>query len=93
MKIDFLDLWMVQDVRSIKIDPLFGPKGAVNAFEAARRNNLVKWIGISGHRNPAILSRALDLFPFDTVLMPINPAECHYRPFLTKSYQKPSNRE
>ena len=89
MKIDFLDLWMVQDVRSIKdLDLLFGPKGAVNAFEAARRNNLVKWIGISGHRNPAILSRALDLFPFDTVLMPINPAECHYRPFLDEILPK-----
>ena len=89
MKIDSLDLWMVQDVRSVKdLDLLFGPKGGIKAFEAARRNNLVKWIGISGHRNPAILSRALDLFSFDTVLMPVNPAECHYRPFLDEILPK-----
>ncbi len=89
MKIDFLDLWMVHDVRSVKdLDLLFGPRGAVKAFEAARRNHLVKWIGISGHRNPAILSRALDLFPFDAVLMPVNPAECHYRPFLDEILPK-----
>jgi len=89
MKTNFLDLWMVHDVRSINdLDLLFGPKGAVKAFEVAQRNKLVKWIGISGHRNPTILSRAIDLFPFDTVLMPINPAECHYRPFLDEILPK-----
>jgi predicted aldo/keto reductase-like oxidoreductase len=89
MKTNFLDLWMVHDVRSINdLDLLFGPKGAVKAFEVAQRNKLVKWIGISGHRNPAILSTAIDLFPFDTVLMPINPAECHYRPFLDEILPK-----
>jgi len=82
MKTDFLDLWMVHDVRTIKdIEQIFGPQGAIRAFESARRNQLVKWIGISGHRNPTILSRAIDLFPFDTVLIPINPAEPHYWSF------------
>lgn len=82
MRTDSLDLWMVHDVRTIKdIDQIFGPQGAIKAFESARRNRLIKWIGISGHRNPTILSRAIDLFPFDTVLIPINPAEPHYWPF------------
>jgi predicted aldo/keto reductase-like oxidoreductase len=89
MKTNFLDLWMVHDVRSMNdLDLLFGPKGAVKAFEVAQRNKLVKWIGISGHRNPTILCRAIDLFPFDAVLMPINPAECHYRPFLDEILPK-----
>jgi predicted aldo/keto reductase-like oxidoreductase len=82
MKTDFLDLWMVHDVRTIKdIDQIFGPQGAIKAFESARRDGLVKWIGISGHRNPTILSRAIDLFPFDAVLIPINAAEPHYWSF------------
>jgi predicted aldo/keto reductase-like oxidoreductase len=89
MKTHYLDLWMVHDVRSIKdLDLIFGPKGAIKAFEIAQRNRLVKWTGISGHRNPAILSRALDLFPFDAVLMPVNPGECHYRPFLDEILPK-----
>jgi len=83
MNTNFLDLWVVHDIRSVNdLDLIFGPKGAVKAFETAKRNKLVKWIGVSAHRNSAILSRALDLFPFDTVLLPVNPAECHYRPFL-----------
>jgi predicted aldo/keto reductase-like oxidoreductase len=83
MNTNFLDLWVVHDIRSVNdLDLIFGPKGAVKAFETAKRNKLVKWIGVSAHRNSAILSRALDLFPFDTVLLPVNPAECHYQPFL-----------
>jgi predicted aldo/keto reductase-like oxidoreductase len=83
MKSDFLDLWMVHDVRTnFDLDLIFGPKGAIKAFEAAQRNKLIRFIGISGHRNPAILSKALDLYPFDVVLIPINPAEPHYWSFL-----------
>ena len=55
---------------------------ATKAFEAAKRNKLVRFVGVSGHRNPTILSRAIDLFSFDTVLIPINPAEHHYWSFL-----------
>lgn len=83
MKTSYLDLWMIHDVRTPKdLDLIFGLKGAIKALEAAQRNKLVRFIGISGHRNPTILSRALDLFPFDTVLMPVNPAEPHYWSFL-----------
>jgi predicted aldo/keto reductase-like oxidoreductase len=83
MKTNFLDLWVVHDVRTLKdLDQIFGPHGAIKAFESARRNKLVRFIGISGHRNPTILSRAIDLFSFDTVLIPVNPAEHHYWSFL-----------
>ena len=89
MNTDFLDLWMIHDVRSIKdIDLVFGPQGAIRAFESAKRNKLIKWIGISGHRNPTILSRAIDLFPFDTVLVPINAAEPHYWSFIDEILPK-----
>ncbi|MGZ3590250.1 MAG: aldo/keto reductase [Thermodesulfobacteriota bacterium] len=89
MKTDYLDLWMIHDVRTTKdLDLIFGPKGASKAFEAAKRNKLARFIGISGHRNPTILSRALDLFPFDTVLMPVNPAEPHYWSFLSEFLPK-----
>lgn len=89
MKTDYLDLWMIHDVRAPKdLDVIFGPKGAIKAFEAAKRNKLARFIGISGHRNPTVISRALDLFPFDTVLMPVNPAEPHYWSFLSEVLPK-----
>jgi aryl-alcohol dehydrogenase-like predicted oxidoreductase len=89
MKTDYLDLWMVHDVRTTKdLDVIFGPKGASRAFEAVKRNKLARFIGISGHRNPTIVSRAIDLFPFDTVLVPVNPAEPHYWSFLSEVLPK-----
>ncbi len=89
MNTDFLDLWMIHDVRSPRdIEQIFGQKGAIKAFESAKRNKLVRFIGISGHRNPTLLSRALDLFPFDVVLMPVNPAEPHYWSFLEEVLPK-----
>ena len=89
MKVDSLDLWMVHDVRTIKdINMIFGPQGAIRTFESAKKNGLIKWIGISGHRNPTILSRAIDLFPFDTVLLPVNPAEPHYWSFMDEILPK-----
>jgi len=89
MKTDYLDLWMIHDVRTTRdLDVIFGPKGAGKAFETAKRNKLTRFIGISGHRNPTILSKALDLLPFDTVLMPVNPAEPHYWSFLSEVLPK-----
>jgi len=84
LRTDYLDLWMIHDVRTTKdLDVIFGPNGAIKAFEGAQKNRLIRFIGVSGHRNPALLSRALNLFSFDTVLMPVNPAEPHYWSFYT----------
>lgn len=83
MKTHYLDLWTVHDLRTPRdLDLIFGSGGAITAFEMARKNRLARFIGISGHRNPLILSRAIDLFPFDAVLIPVNPAEPHYSSFL-----------
>ena len=89
----YLDLWMVHDVRTPRdLDQIFGPHGAIKAFEAARKNKNARFLGISGHRNPAILSRALDLFPFDVVLMPVNPAEPFYWSFFEDALPKASKK-
>lgn len=93
MKTDLLDLWMIHDVRTQReIDQIFSPKGAIKAFEGAKRNKLVRFIGISGHKNPTVLSRALDLFSFDVVLIPVNPAEPHYSSFLAEVLPKALNK-
>ena len=93
LRTHYLDLWMVHDVRTPKdLEQIFGPQGAIKAFETARKNEQVRFTGISGHRNPAILSRALDLFPFDVVLMPINPAEPFYWSFFEDALPKASKK-
>jgi len=83
MKTDYLDLWQVHDVRTAEdIEEIFGRNGALEAFVEARGKGLVRFIGVTGHHDPEILKQCLELFSFDTVLLPINPAEHCYASFI-----------
>lgn len=76
LRTDWLDLWQVHDVRSEEdLKTIFGPGGAIEAFDRAKRAGLVRFVGVTGHQDPAILRQAFDLYDFDTVLLPVNPAE------------------
>ena len=86
MKTDHLDLWQVHDVRSENdIEEIFGAGGAIEAFTMAKQKGLVRFIGVTGHQDPAIINACLRLFPFDTVLLPVNPAEPERRSFIAEA--------
>jgi len=83
MKTDRLDLWQVHDVRTAEeIEEIFGKGGAIEAFTEAREKGLVRFIGVTGHHDPLITRRCMEMFDFDTVLMPVNPAEPHHKSFI-----------
>jgi aryl-alcohol dehydrogenase-like predicted oxidoreductase len=85
MKTDHLDLWQVHDVRTEEeIEEIFGPNGALEAFVEAKDKGLVRFIGVTGHHDPLITKRCLQRFDFDTVLIPVNPAEPAYKSYLTE---------
>ncbi|MBI5102425.1 MAG: aldo/keto reductase [Nitrospirae bacterium] len=78
-----LDLWQVHDVRTEdEIEEIFGGGGAIEAFAEAKERGLARFIGVTGHHDPRIIRRCIELFDFDTVLLPVNPAEPHYRSFI-----------
>ena len=82
---DHLDLWQMHDMRTDDdIEEVTAPGGALEAFREAKERGLVRFIGVTGHENPSILRRCIELADFDTVLMPINPAEPYYRDFITE---------
>lgn len=85
MKTDHLDLWQVHDVRTgDDIAEIFGAGGAIEAFVEAKEKGLVRFIGVTGHHDPKILAACINRFPFDTVLMPVNPAEPAHKSFIDK---------
>ncbi|MGA2518815.1 MAG: aldo/keto reductase [Thermodesulfobacteriota bacterium] len=85
MKTDHLDLWQVHDVRTEEeIEEIFGTNGALEAFVEAKDKGLVRFIGVTGHHDPLITKRCLQRFDFDTVLIPVNPAEPAYKTYLTE---------
>ena len=85
MKTDHLDLWQVHDVRTEEeMEEIFGPHGALEAFVEAKDKGLVRFIGVTGHHDPLITQQCLQRFDFDTVLIPVNPAEPAFKSYLTE---------
>ncbi len=80
---DYLDLWQVHDIRTMdEVEALGAPGGALEAFHHARDRGWVRFIGITGHHDPEVLRRALKMYEFDTILLPVNPAEPAHASFL-----------
>jgi aryl-alcohol dehydrogenase-like predicted oxidoreductase len=88
LQTDHLDLWQIHDVRTEKdFVEISRPGGALEAFISARESGLVKNIGVTGHHDPHILTKAVEQWPVDTVLMPVNPVEQVLGGFLTHTLQ------
>jgi aryl-alcohol dehydrogenase-like predicted oxidoreductase len=78
LRTDRLDLWQLHDLRThADLDRIFTRGGALEALLQARDEGRVRWLGITGHHDPAILLEAMRRFDFDTVLMALNAADVH----------------
>ncbi|MFB2838101.1 aldo/keto reductase [Floridanema evergladense] len=84
LQTDYLDLWQIHSVAfSEQLDKIFGKNGALQAFEEAKQQKLVRFVGITGHHEPAIIVEGLRRYNFDTTLIPVNAADKHHpRPFI-----------
>lgn len=81
---DHLDLWQLHDLREPEeLDQIFGKGGAIEAVEHARADGRVRFVGITGHHDPAILLEAMRRYPVDNVLCAINPADPRRMPFVS----------
>ena len=71
-KIDLMQIHNLTDPRSWK--KVMGPDGALKAIVEAREQDLIKYIGITGHGYTvaAMHTRSLERFEFDSVLLPYN---------------------
>jgi predicted aldo/keto reductase-like oxidoreductase len=83
LKTDYLDLWQVHSVQADEdLKAIFAPGGAIEAFEAAKKAGKCRFIGFTGHHDPAAHLEMLRLYKdFDTILMPLNPADPSYLSF------------
>ena len=89
LRTDHVDLYQCHAVSdSFDLERLLGPGGALEAMVEARAAGLVRFIGITGH-HCAVLKHALERFPFDTAMFPVNPIQAadprpatDYRPLL-----------
>lgn len=89
LQTDYLDLWQIHDVRTPQdLSMIGGPGGALEAFVEAKAAGRVRFIGVTGHRDPEILARAVADWPVDAVMMPVNPVEGILGGFLTTALRE-----
>jgi aryl-alcohol dehydrogenase-like predicted oxidoreductase len=83
LRTDHLDLWQAHAM-SFDNDPelAYAKGGVLEAFEQAKKQGKVRFVGFTGHKSPLIhLDMLRRGFPFDTVQMPLNPFDWHFQSF------------
>jgi predicted aldo/keto reductase-like oxidoreductase len=81
LKTDHFDVYQLHHlVQPADVRKALGPGGAIETILKAKEKGQVRFIGFSAHTTQAALE-ALKLFPFDTVMFPINYVEYFTRGF------------
>jgi len=87
MKVDCIDLVQHHEILRYE-DPhrIFDEDGANAALLQAKKAGKLRYIGFTGHKDPRIHLYMLEVarergFKFDTVQMPLNVMDAHYRSF------------
>lgn len=83
LQTDCIDLVQLHEIiRPEDPDRIFAPDGAIEALVAARQAGKLRYIGFTGHKDPAIHLRMLEQpFDWDTVQMPLNCFDHHFSSF------------
>jgi len=83
LQTDYLDLWQLHEViKEDHPDKAFASGAAIEALAEAKESGKVRYIGFTGHRDPKIHLKMLShSFPFDTVQMPLNVLDAHFKSF------------
>lgn len=83
LRTDHVDLWQIHEVVYDNDPDLhFAPGGAIEALDKARQQGKTRFVGFTGHKDPAIHLEMLSHdYKFDTVQMPLNPFDASFRSF------------
>lgn len=75
MQVDYVDLWQLHNLADpIEWDTALSPGGVLEAAIEAKKQGLIRAIGVTGHglQIAAAHRRSLERFDFDSVLLPYN---------------------
>ena len=82
LQTDRIDLIQVHDLATEQeLAQAMGPDGALRAMEEFVAAGQVRFIGVTGHRYPELLAKALEVYPFDTLLVALGAMQGAVRPF------------
>jgi predicted aldo/keto reductase-like oxidoreductase len=86
-QVDHIDLMQHHEIIRLEDpDRIFEADGAMKACLDAKQAGKIRYIGFTGHKDPMVHQRMLQVaaeheFHFDTVQMPLNVMDAHFRSF------------
>ena len=83
LRTDYLDLWQVHEVAYAgDPDRHFMAGGVIEALDRAKQKGLVRFVGFTGHKDPALHLEMLSHgYPFDSCQLPLNCFDATFRSF------------
>jgi aryl-alcohol dehydrogenase-like predicted oxidoreductase len=86
LQTDHIDLVQFHEVIRMEDPERIFAEGAMDAVQEAKKAGKIRYIGFTGHKDPAIHLYMLAIarrhhFKFDTVQMPLNVMDAHFRSF------------
>lgn len=87
LQVDCVDLLQFHEIIRLEDpDRILGEDGALEAVRRAREAGKLRFVGFTGHKDPLVHLRMLETaaehgFKFDTVQMPLNLLDAHFRSF------------
>jgi len=73
LQTDHVDEWRMHNIWNMEeLDKLTAPGGALEAAVLAREQGKIRYISMSGHRNPQVQVEALKRFAFDSMLVALS---------------------
>jgi aryl-alcohol dehydrogenase-like predicted oxidoreductase len=83
LRVDHVDLIQVHCVRdAADLEAVLSERGPLPALVEAKRKGLVRFVGVTAHEDPAVARAAIERYAWDSVLMPMNPADPHRLSFV-----------
>jgi predicted aldo/keto reductase-like oxidoreductase len=82
LRTDVIDLWQFHEINYDNDPDWIVEKGALAEALKAQKEGKVRFIGYTGHKDPHIHLKMLPRHKWDTVQMPINVCDWHYRSFV-----------
>jgi len=81
LQTDYLDLLQVHGLHSEdELEQVLADGGALAALDELKQEGLIRFTGVTGHRDPQVLLEALERYDFDCILLSLNPADPYYQP-------------
>ena len=82
LQTDVIDLWQFHNLETFQdVATIFGPGGAMEVAQKARKEGKIRYLGFTGHTDPAVHLDMLERYEWDAVMMSMNVVDAHWHSF------------